>query len=415
MFNWKSLLPVLLIAAGCTAAPPGPASSQELVWATGSITAAGPAAGVAELWNRQHPQGPRVRVEALPEAADDQRQLLALELNAGISDFDILDLDVIWTGEFASNGWLVELEDLREEVEQVALPGPVQSAVWDGRLWAAPYTTDAGLLYYRSDLIDRAALPTTWPQLMDLGQQIADREGIAGFVADGAQYEGLVVQYLEYLWGAGGDLFDTDCEILFDEAPAVQAAEFMQAALRDGFYAPGFETMGLEDAREAFQSGQAVFMRSWPYAWRLMNGADPTSQVAGNVGIAPLPTFPGGGATAGLGGHNLAVSAFSENAPAAVEFVRFVSTSPEVQRYLATQHSLAPAMASVYDELSSDPLMQQLDQVLPTAQPRPPTPEWSTISEEIQQQVFAAYTGDEDVRPTIAALREFLVATGARC
>jgi trehalose/maltose transport system substrate-binding protein len=140
-------------------------------------------------------------------------------------------------------------------------------------------------------------------------------------------------------------------------------------------------------------------MRSWPYAYRQINGGDPDSQVAGKVGIAPLPTFNGHWPVAALGGHNLAVSAFSRNIPAATEFVIFVSTSPEVQRQLVQQYSRAPTLKAAYRDLAADPMMALLTRVLPTAKPRPATPEWATISAEMQRQIFGAYTGDREPRP----------------
>ena len=408
--NWAALLAVVaLFTAGCAGAS-DTGSGTELVWAVGGIGVAdeGPASAIRDLWNDRHPNGPKVRVEALEESP----KLLALELNAGLDEFDLLDLDVILTPEFAQNGWLVDLEGLRSDIERVSLPVAVQTAVWDGRLWAAPYTTNAGLLYYRSDLVEKP--PTTWEQLKEVGFRIGEEQGIAPFVADGAQHEGMVVQYLEYFWGAGGEMLDTDGQsVLFQRDPALRAAEFMKDAYREGFYAPGFNTMELEDARDTFQSGQAVFMRSWPYAYRPMNGPDPdpASQVAEKVGIAPLPRFAGAGPVTALGGRNLAVNKLSDNIPAATEFVRFVSTSPDVQLRLAEQHSLAPTLKTIYDDLADDQLMALLATVLPTAKPRPAIPQWTTISEEMQQQIFAAYTGDPDPAPEIDALRDFLDAT----
>ncbi|MGH3937521.1 MAG: ABC transporter substrate-binding protein [Pseudonocardiaceae bacterium] len=410
MASWAaSLAAIALITAGCADALES-GSGTELVWAAGWTTP--PAVAIAGRWNELHPDGPKVRIARLPESADDQHRLLALELNAGLNNFDILELDVIWTAEFAQNGWLVDLEKLHADIERGSLSVAVQTAVWDGRLWAAPYTTDAGLLYYRSDLMEKP--PTTWEELRDVGFRIGTEQGIAPFVADGAQHEGMAVQYLEYFWSAGGEVLDADGRsVLFQSGPALRAAEFMNDAYREGFYAPGFNTMKLEDARDAFQSGQAVFMRSWPYAYRQMNGPgpDPDSQVVGKVGIAPLPTFAGSGPAAALGGHNLAVSRFSDNVSAATEFVRFASTSPEVQRELAEQHSMAPTLKVVYDDLSGDPLVELLATVLPTARLRPAMPEWTTISEEMQQKIFAAYTGDPDPGPEIDALRDFLDAT----
>jgi multiple sugar transport system substrate-binding protein len=142
-----------------------------------------------------------------------------------------------------------------------------------------------------------------------------------------------------------------------------------------------------------------------------MTGGGPDSQVAGKVGIAPLPAFTGHGPVAARGGQNLAVSAFSRNISAAVEFVRFASTSREVQRGLAERHSRAPTLAAAYHDLRDDPLMTLLARVLPTARPRPATKAWSVISEEIQQQIFAAYTGVVEPGVAVENLRRFLVAT----
>jgi multiple sugar transport system substrate-binding protein len=406
------LTAAVLVAAGCMRATDSN-SAAELVWATGGISAAdlAPAMDIAKQWNQRHPNGPKVRVQALPsESVNDTHQLLALELNAGLNQFDIVDLDVSWIPEFAQRGWLVDLQDLRSEIEQVSLPGPLQVAIWEGTLWAAPYVTDAGILYYRADLVDTP--PTTWQELIDVGHRVGQRNGIASFVADGAQYEGLVVQYLEYFWGLGGDVLGSDGQsVRFQLDKAQQAAEFMRRAFRQNVYALGFNTMTLEDARRTFQSGEAVFMRSWPYAYQQMNRTDPDSQVVGKVGIAPLPAFPGFRSVAALGGHNLVVNAFSRNIPAATEFVRFVSTSRDMQRSLAQRHSLAPTMAAAYQDLAGDPMMALLATVLPTAKPRPATPEWTTISAEMQQQIFAAYTGIRAPKAAVEALRRYLVAT----
>jgi multiple sugar transport system substrate-binding protein len=185
----------------------------------------------------------------------------------------------------------------------------------------------------------------------------------------------------------------------------------MRSAFLEGVYAPGFNTMNQEDARKTFQSGDAVFLRSWPYAYREMTGGDPDSLVAGKVGVAPLPTFPGHRPVTALGGHNLAVSAFSRNIPAATEFARFVCTSREVQLATTQRQSAPPTMTAIYRDLAADPLVALLAKVLPTAKPRPVTTQWATISAEMQQQIFAAYTGATDPKAAVDTLRNFLIAT----
>ncbi|MGH8907870.1 MAG: ABC transporter substrate-binding protein [Egibacteraceae bacterium] len=407
------LMALALLAAGCAGSTPG---GGELVWAIGGAEArpGGVHRDTVEIWNQLHPNGPKVRIETLPESADDQRQQMRLELDAQSPDFDILGLDVIWTGEFAENGWLESLEELRPQVEEVSLPGPLQSASWGGTLWAVPYSSNAGLLYYRTDLVDQP--PRTWDELMEVGLAAGQRAGIAPFVGQGAQYEGMVVNFLELYWGAGGELFNPDgTQVLFDDALALQAVGVMQRALSSGFYAPGFNTMMEDDARNAFQAGNAVFMRNWPYAYSRMTGEDPAnpSAVAGRFAVAPLPTFTGDGTVSALGGFNLGVSRFSDNVEAAKQFVRFASTNPDVQRNLGV-YSVPPTLASVYQDLAADPVMAQLRRILPDAKPRPPAPNWNAISEEIQRQVFPAYNGQRDPGEAIAAIRAFLEATLSR-
>jgi trehalose/maltose transport system substrate-binding protein len=280
--------------------------------------------------------------------------------------------------------------------------------MWDGRLWAAPFTTDAGLLYYRTDLV--AAPPTTWRELIDVGTRLRAEQGIAPYVVDGAPAEGLVVTYLEYLWGAGGDLAVDGDQVRLDEPAATAAMEFIRSGYATGLFAPGTADMQLEDARKTFQAGQAVFMRSWPYAYRAMNG-DPTSRIAGHIGVAPLPTFHGAGTVAALGGHNLAVSRFSRAPEAAQEFVRFAATDRDVQRRLAEKWSLAPVAASVYDDLAGDPLMAVLRTVLPQARTRPVTPVWAEISEETQEQIVAGTLGRSRPADAVTSLRRLIEAT----
>jgi multiple sugar transport system substrate-binding protein len=397
---------LMLVAAGCAGSTP---DRNELVWAVGGAEAkpGGPYHDTAEMWNQLHQNGPKVRIETLPVTADDQRQQISLELDAQSPDFDVLALDVIWTGEFAKNGWLEPLDDLRPQFEKMSLAGPLRSAIWKETLWAAPYSTDASLLYYRTDLVDRP--PRTWDELMRVGLAVGKAHGIAPFVGEGAQYEGMVVSFLEHFWDAGGDLFDKDGKVAFQEGPALKAIEFMRTAQQAGLYAPGFNTMHEDDARNAFQGGNAVFMRNWPATYSLINGKDPRnpSAVAGKFGIAPLPTFDGKRTISALGGTNLAVSRFSTKKALAKEFVRFASLTPDVQRNLV-RHSAAPAMASVYQELAGDPVMALLAKILPDAKPRPPVPAWNAISKEIQKEVFPAYNGQRDPQTAVAAIREFL-------
>ena len=402
-----------VLISACSLPPPAGSrpAPDELVWAVGGAAAAPGAANeqVAEIWKEQDPSRPTVRVEQLPDEADLQREQMAYELQAQGAGFDILALDVIWTGEFAVNGWIENLDDVRDEVEGVVLDSALESALYEDEMWAVPFNTNAGFLYYRTDLVEEP--PTTWDELAEMAREIGEREGIGGYVGQGSQYEGLVVNFLELVWGTGGSVVNEEGdEALLTENDAGQRAlEFMQTSQREGVFVPGFNTLLEDDGRNIFQSGNAVFMRNWPYAYGLMGGEDEEnpSAVEGRFDIAPLPTFTGEGTVSSLGGFNLGVSAYSDKIDLAKEFVVWAGTDPDAQELLGNE-ALPPVREDTYEELQDDPVMALLAEVLPQSRPRPPLPAYNFLSQDIQRAVFAAYNSDVDVAETISGLNDDL-------
>jgi multiple sugar transport system substrate-binding protein len=401
----------LVTVAACT---PGGGDEEadgggEMVWAIGGSEAqpGGVHQAVAKKWSEENPDNP-IRIEILPDEADQQREQQALELQAEGSNFDVLGMDVIWTGEYSTNGWVESLEDVRDDIESVSLPGAVESASWGGKLWAAPFNTNAGFLYYRTDLVDEP--PTTWDELCKMAADIGKKEGIGGYTAQGAKYEGFTVNWLELYWSDGGELYNEDqTEVAFDDAKATKATEFLRNAEEDGCLAPGFNTSMEDTATNQFQSGKAVFMRNWPSFYSVIKQSG--TKVADNFDVAPLPTFSGEGTISAAGGFNLGVSAFSDNKEAAKDFVVWAATNEEVQKMLATEASLPPTMESVYEELSDDPVMALLAEILPDAKPRPPSPQWNEISVEMQNALFPAYNGDGDPQEASQTVHDFLETT----
>lgn len=363
---------------------------------------------LVEMWNEQNPDFP-ARLETLQGNADQVRQQLSLELDAEGDEFDVVGLDVIWTGEFAQNGWIENLSDLSDEALGASLPGPLASGRYQGEQWALPLLVGAGFLYYRTDLIDGEP-PRTWDELVDVGLEVANGGSLHAYAAQGASYEGMVVNYLEYLWSAGGDLFNDDqSEVVFgNDDSAVRAIEFMKEAHDSGFYHPGFTTMTEAEARPAFESGEVAFMRHWVAPYLPMTESE-DSAVQETFDIAPLPTFSGEGSVSALGGLNLAVSAFSGEKEKAREFVVWATGDEEVQLML-TQNGIAPANEAIYShsELEGNRFFEVLGELLPHARPRPPVPEWNLISVTMQEEIFAAYTGQKEPQAAVDAIRAVL-------
>lgn len=276
----RLLVPVLglLLLSACESPPP-PARVAPVTLVFKHAKLFGEPQALAALIRRYEARRPdvRVRTEALPSSSDEQHLFYVINLRGGSRDFDVFALDVIWVAEFARAGWLADLTAVLPADEQRAFfDGPMQAARWRERVYAVPWFVDAGLLYYRKDLLAKHGYspPETWKELAQAARAIAAREpGMHGFVWQAKQYEGLVCNGLEYIWSAGGEVL-ADGRVVLDSAANRRALALMRSLLAEGVSPALVLTATEEPARRIFGSGRAVFMRNWPYAWPLLNGAD---------------------------------------------------------------------------------------------------------------------------------------------
>lgn len=343
----------------------------------------------------EHP-GIRVREEILPAASDDQRQFYVINLAGGADDFDVIDMDIIWVPEFARAGWLAPLTaevtdaELEPLLDQALLPD------WRGdELYGLPWFVDVGVLYYRSDLLDKYGFdpPGTYEELRRQAIHMLNSEGsdqLTGFVWQGMQYEGLVCTALEFIRGNGGDVLAGDTARALLREETLEALNYMQGLIgRDGVTPAIITTMSEEPARRLFQAGRAIFMRNWPYAWPLLNA--PGSPVAGHVGLALVPHFAGHESGPTLGGYHLGVNARSRHRREASQFVRFMVRYAS-QKQIALRMARLPAHAAVYrdpDVAAAMPYLAELVPALERARPRPITPYYFMMSQILQPELSA--------------------------
>lgn len=364
-------------------------------------------------------ENPDIRVVQgrTPDAADQRHQLYVQWLNAGAGQPDILQLDVVWTPEFAAAGWILPLERFDPEVDAF-LEASVDANRWDGRLFALPWFVDVGMLYWRTDLME--APPATLEELRRIAEETrADGSVRYGFAWQGARYEGLVTVFLEHVGAFGGTLMGPDGSVRVDEEPAVRALTWMRDAVWDQGTVPRSAlTWHEEESRFAFQNGHAAFMRNWPYAWSLLQD-DPDSRVAGRVGIAPMPTMPGGAPTAALGGAQLAINANTEHPEAAWAVIDYL-TRPEQMLERAAVVGQYPARSDLYDDPRLGDALRQdvapLREIVRRARPRPVTPVYTQLSEILQIHLHRALTRQAEPREALAAaareMRELLDTVG---
>ncbi len=373
------------------------AGPRTLVFKHGKI--AGDPRKFAEIlrrFEREHP-GVFVKDEILPSSTDEQHQFYIINLEGGSADIDVFSMDVIWVPEFARAGWLRDLSAVlgRDERGQF-FPGPMEAVTLDDSVYAIPWYIDAGMLYYRKDLLRKYGYdpPKTWYELADTARAITAKEqGVYGFVWQGKQYEGLVCNVLEYIWSNGGDVLREDT-LVIDTAENETALSFMHDLIVKYRVTPPLVTTAIEEpTRHIFGNGRAVFMRNWPYAWNVFEQEG--SVVRGLVGVTNLPAFPGHQPAATLGGWQLGVSRFSRHPEAAERLIRFL-TSAEIQKQLALDVGYKPTRKSLYrdpDLLRKQPLMRDLYTVFMTARPRPVTPYYMMITQVLQPEFSAAITG----------------------
>ena len=356
-----------------------------------------------------------VHVTYNSNAPADTGQLLTIittMLRARSSAYDVFPMDIIWPPEFGANGWTVPLDDKWPASDQANyLPGPLAGCKYNGKLWAAPYRTDAGLIYYRTDIVSTP--PTTWEQMTALAKAGSPSKAKYGYLWQGAQYEGLVCDFTEVLYGYGGSVLDpTNPKTVTVNSPEAVAALTLMTSWVGGISPSAITTYKEEDARSSWQNGDSVFMRNWPYAFAL--GNDPTSsKIAGKFDVHNM--LYGGTNTTGhssLGGWQYGINAFSKNPDAAWKFVQHQLAEP-TQKAMAVKLSLTSTLKSIYqdaDVLKANPFFAKLEPVFETAQPRPVTPFYPDVSNAIQLRIHNALTGQATPAAALASLESDLQA-----
>jgi len=292
-----------------------------------------------------------VTIVSMPESTTDQFGQYKLWLSAESDDIDVYRMDVIWAPQLAAH--FVDLTPHVADIVGDFVPAAIESQTVDGKLVALPMFLGAPALYYRSDLLEKYGeeVPTTWQGLTETAQKIMDGERAAGiddmwgFVWQGAAYEGLTCDAQEWVHSSGGGrIVELDGSIQINNPEAAAALDL--AASWVGTITPeGVLNYKEEDARGVFQSGNAVFMRNWNYAYALAAGDD--SPVKGKFGVSILPAGEGGQSTATLGGWHLGVTKYSNNQEAAIELVRFLNNY-ENQKERAIITSRPPTVSAVY-------------------------------------------------------------------
>jgi multiple sugar transport system substrate-binding protein len=401
------LLAATLALAGCA---DGPAREGPITLVLKYARILGPDdpfPGLLREFEAAHP-GVRVRGEALPWSSDEQHQFYVVNLEGRSPGFDVMMLDVIWVPEFARAGWLLDLTPhLAEDELAPFFPSTVEAATYSRRIWALPWNMNVGLLYYRRDLLATYGLapPETWDELVRQVDVIRAGERDArldGYLFQGKQYEGMVVNVLEAFWAGGTRLLAEDGALFPEPERAAEALAFLRGLIERGVSPPWTTAADEELSRRAFGDGHAIFLRNWPYALDLFEAPD--SPVRGRVDIAPLPRRAGGARGAGsTGGAHLGVSRGSRHPELAVALARFL-TSERAEKRMALA-ALSPTRTALYDDpdlVRRRPALPRIRALMLAGRPRPVTPYYLLLSATLQPEFSAALAGVKPARRAIA-------------
>ncbi len=355
----------------------------------------------------------QVVVHTLPPTTDDQHQFYLTHLSTGgESRIDVFALDIIWVAELARAGLLMPVDTLYEFSEwEEFFPASVNASRYNGTRYGVPLFIDSGVLYFRKDLLEKygySVPPGTWDELIRIAKDILKKENdpdLQGFVWQAKQYEGLICNFMEFL-PQGIRLWDPGSHSLNLNQPAIKDTLRL---MRDMIYrhrisSKSVFSMSEEETRHVFQNGGAIFMRNWPYAWRLAQREG--SPVAGKISVAPLPSKvegkPGQGA---LGGFLMGIAKDTPYPDAARTWVKFLASEP-TQKILFEKLGLTPGRRNIFPDLERDGSfpIDTLYQVMEQAVPRPVTPVYMPISQSMQAYISGALAGVYSVEESISRM-----------
>ena len=361
-------------------------------------------------WNAAHPKE-KVTFKEQTDQADQQHDDLVQHFQAKDKNYDVMSVDVVWTAEFAAKGWLQPLTGKLAIDTNGLLPATVKTATYNGKLYAAPVSSDGGLLYYRKDLVKTP--PKTWAEMMS-DCKIAKKKGIGCYAGQFTKYEGLTVNAAEAINTAGGTIVGKDGTTPTVDSPeAAKGLDNLVSAYKDGNIPKEAITFQEEQGRQAFEAGKLLFLRNWPYVYNLAK-TDGSSKVKNTFDIAPLPGMNGPGASS-LGGHNAAISVYSDHKATASDFLKYLNGA-EFQKFELTQGSLAPVRSDLYNDAALKAKFPYLPTLLTSIQnavPRPVSPFYPAVTKAIQDNAYAALKGQKTAQQAVKDMSSAIKAASS--
>ena len=400
----------VLGASGCGR---GGGGSGKVVFTLPDLAGSSPR--LIDKFNEQYKGKFQVAYRAIALESQEYFDRLKTEIQAGGGETDVIVGNVPWTAEFAENGWIVDVSSRFPEDEQSKfVNGQIQSLTYQGKIWGVPWLADAGLLFYRRDLLEHSGFsepPKTWEELKEMAEKVVQDSGTRyGFLFQGANNETGVCNGLEYIWTHGGEVLEGE-KVIIDSPESVAGLTTEQSMISDGVTPQAVASYTLGEADVAFVNGDAVFCRNWPYMYGAAGDPEFSKITLNQVGVSPLPVGEGQSqSTSCLGGWNMLISASSQMQDEAWEFVRFM-TSQENQKMQTLSASSLPTLNALYADreiLEEVPVVALSKEALQNAKPRPVSPYYSQMSRTMAEHFNKMLTGATPPEETVETLQSEL-------
>ena len=360
--------------------------ARKLTWFV-AIQPGGSIEKVAERCSKESGGKYEVEPEFLPTDASQQREQLVRRLGADDSSIDIIGMDVIWTGEFANAGWVEEWTGKRkQEVTEKVFPGVIETASFEGKLYAAPFNTNTQLLWYRKDLVKKA--PRTWDEMIDAAEKLG-RDNAGTIQVQANRYEGFTVWANALIESAGTELLSGPETVDLAEGPTTRALEVMGRFANSSAAPPSLSTSTEDTSRIAFESGESAFMTNYTFAYA--SAKEEAPEIAKNMGFARFPRIDAERPSKPpLGGFNLAVSSFSENKDIAFDAAACLANGKS--QLTATElDGLPPSRSDLYStKLVTEAypgFAELVKRSIEDAGPRPSTAAYQDVSLAVQRSL----------------------------
>jgi len=332
--------------------------------------------------------------EFLPTDASQQREQLVRRLGAEDSSIDIVGMDVIWTGEFANAGWVEEWTGpQKQQVTENVFPNVIETASFDGKLYAAPFNTNTQLLWYRKDLVKKP--PATWDQMIEVAEGLKEAGSIQ---VQANRYEGYMVFVNALIESAGTEILSGPEEVDLEQKPTEKALEVIGKLANGNAAPPSLSTSDEDTARLGFEGGESAFMTNYTFAYASAQAEAP--EIGKEMGFARFPRVDANTPSKPpLGGFNLAVSSFSENKDVAFEAAACLANDVS-QKTAVELDGLPPSRSDLYSDKAVTKaypgFAQLVKESIEASGPRPTTPAYQDVSLAVQRALHPPDKIDPD-------------------